>query len=111
MMVKRREYGSMDKKEKSIKLHLDKAIGYSGKAHDELQIALNIALDEKGLSDEEKRLLSVDFATGQEEAVERVADGSCKDEHIGVWYSPIRDCRISEVYRMTGEQIREYFNL
>ena len=23
----------------------------------------------------------------------------------------IRDCRISEVYRMTGEQIREYFNL
>lgn len=53
----------MDKKEKSIKLHLDKAIGYSGKAHDELQIALNIALDGKGLSNEEKRLLSVDFAT------------------------------------------------
>lgn len=25
----------MDKKEKSIKRHLDKAIGYSGKAHDE----------------------------------------------------------------------------
>lgn len=43
-MVKRREYGSMDKKEKSIKLHLDKAIGYSGKALDELQIALNIDL-------------------------------------------------------------------
>ena len=37
----------MDKKEKSIKLHLDKAIGYSDKAHDELQIALNIALDGK----------------------------------------------------------------
>ena len=34
----------MDKKEKSIKLHLDKAIGYSGKALDELQIALNIDL-------------------------------------------------------------------
>lgn len=57
----------MDKKEKSIKLHLDKAIGYSGKAHDESQIALDD--------------------------------------------SPIRDCRISEVYHMTGEQIREYFNL
>ena len=56
----------MDKKEKSIKRHLDKAIGYSDKAHDELQIALNIALDGKGLSDEEKQLLSVDFATGQE---------------------------------------------
>lgn len=54
----------MDNKEKSIKLHLDKAIGYSDKAHDELQIALNIALDGKGLSNEEKRLLSVDFATG-----------------------------------------------
>ena len=54
----------MDKKEKSIKRHLDKAIGYSDKAHDELQIALNIALDGKGLRDEEKRLLSVGFATG-----------------------------------------------
>lgn len=62
----------MDNKEKSIKLHLDKAIGYSDKAHDELQIALNIALDGKGLSNEEKRLLSVDFATGQEEAVELI---------------------------------------
>ena len=30
---------------------------------------------------------------------------------ISAWDSPIRDCRISEVYRMTGEQIREYFNL
>lgn len=66
----------MDKKEKSIKLHLDKAIGYSDKAHDELQIALNIALEGKGLSNEEKELLSVDFATGPEEAVERVADKS-----------------------------------
>ena len=101
----------MDKKEKSIKLHLDKAIGFSGKALDELQIALNIALEGKGLSDEEKELLSVDFATGSEEAVERIADGSCNDEHISAWDSPIRDCRISEVYRMTGEQIREYFNL
>ena len=101
----------MDKKEESIKLHIDKAIGYSDKAHYELQIALNIALDEKGLSYEEKKLLSVDFATGQEEAVERVADGSCNDEYTGVWDSTIRDCRISEVYRMTGEQIREYFNL
>lgn len=101
----------MDKKEKSIKLHLDKAIGYSDKAHDELQIALDIALDGKGLSNEEKRLLSVDFATGQEEAVERVADGSCNDEPTSAWDSPIRDCRISEVYHMTGEQIREYFNL
>lgn len=43
----------MDKKEKSINSHIDKAIGYSDKSHDELQIALNIALDEKGLSDEE----------------------------------------------------------
>lgn len=101
----------MDKKEISIKRHLDKAIGYSGKALDELQIALDIALDEKGLSDEEKRLLSVDFATGQEEAVERVTDGSCNDEPTSAWDSPIRDCRISEVYHMTGEQIREYFNL
>lgn len=101
----------MDNKEKSIKLHLDKAIGYSGKAYDELQIALNIALDGKGLSNEEKRLLSVDFATGQEEAVERVTDGSCNDESTSVWDSPIRDYRISEVYHMTGEQIREYFNL
>lgn len=101
----------MDKKEKSIKLHLDKANGYSGKAHDELQIALDIALDGKGLSNKEKRLLSVDFATGPEEAVERVTDGSCNDESICVWDSPIRDCRISEVYHMTGEQIREYFNL
>lgn len=64
----------MDKKEKSIKLHLDKAIGYSDKAHDELQIALNIALDGKGLSNEKKRLLSVDFATGQEEAKEQLSD-------------------------------------
>lgn len=101
----------MDKKEKSIKRHLDKAIGYSDKAHDELQIALNIALDGKGLSDEEKRLLSVGFATGVEEAVEHVADGSCYDEYISAWDSAIRDCRISDVYRMTGEQIREYFNL
>ena len=54
----------MDKKEKSIKLHLDKDIGYSGKALHELQIALNIAFDGKGLSDEEKELLSVGFATG-----------------------------------------------
>ena len=76
-----------------------------------MQIALNIALDGKGLSDEEKQLLSVDFATGQEEAVERVADGSCNDELTSAWDSPIRDCRISEVYHMTGEQIREYFNL
>lgn len=74
-----------------------------------MQIALNIALEGKGLSDEEKELLSVGFATGTEEAVERVADGSCNDEYISA--SPIRDCRISEVYRMTGEQIREYFNL
>ena len=101
----------MDKKEKSIKLHLDKAIGYSDKAHDELQIALNIALEGKGLRNEEKRLLSVDFATGSEEAVERVTDGTLNDEPIGAWDSPIRDCRISDVYRMTGEQIREYFNL
>lgn len=107
----RRENGSMDKKEKSINSHIDKAIGYSDKAHDELQIALNIALEGKGLSNEEKELLSVGFATGTEEAVERVADGSCNDEYIGAWDSPIRDCRISEVYRMTGEQIREYFNL
>lgn len=101
----------MNRKEKSIISHLNKAVGYSGKAHDELQIALNIALDGKGLSDEEKQLLSVDFATGQEEAVERVADGGCNDECISAWDCPIRDCRISEVYRMTGEQIREYFNL
>lgn len=101
----------MDKKEKSINRHIYKAIGYSDKAHDELQIALNIALDGKGLSDEEKRLLSVDFSTGQEEAVERVADGSCNDKCINAWDCPIRDCRINEVYRMTGEQIREYFNL
>ena len=53
----------------------------------------------------------VGFATGTEEAVERVADGSCNDEYISALDSPIRDCRISEVYRMTGEQIREYFNL
>lgn len=77
----------------------------------ELQTALNIALEGKGLSDQEKELLSVDFATGPEEAVERVTDGSCNDEHISAWDSSIRDCRISEVYRMTGEQIREYFNL
>lgn len=101
----------MDKKEKSINRHIDKAIGYSDKAHVELQIALNIALEGKGLSDEEKELLSVDFATGPEEAVERVADGSCNDEHASAWDSSIRDRRISEVYHMTGEQIREYFNL
>lgn len=101
----------MNRKEKSIISHLNKAVGYSDKAHDELQIALNIALDGKGLSDEEKQLLSVDFATGQEEAVERVADGGCNDECTSAWDCPIRDCRISEVYRMTGEQIREYFNL
>lgn len=110
-MENKKQYRSMDKKEKSINSHIDKAIGYSDKAHDELQIALNIALEGKGLSDEEKELLSVGFATGTEEAVERVADGSCNDEYIGAWDSSIRDCRISEVYRMTGEQIREYFNL
>lgn len=101
----------MDKKEKSIKSHIDKAIGYSDKAHNELQLALNVALSGKGLSQEEKELLSVDFATGQEEAVERFADGSINDEHASMYDSSIRDCRISEVYRMTGEQIREYFNL
>lgn len=110
-MASKKQYRSMDKKEKSINSHIDKAIGYSDKAHDELQIALDIALDGKGLSNEEKQLLSVDFATGQEEAVERVTDGSCNDEYISAWDSPIRDCQISEVYRMTGEQIREYFNL
>ena len=47
----------MDKKEKSINSHIDKAIGYSDKAHDELQIALNIALEGKGLSDTSKRWL------------------------------------------------------
>lgn len=67
--------------------------------------------EEMFYEDEEKELLSVDFATGPEEAVERVADGSCNDEHTSAWDSSIRDCRISEVYRMTGEQIREYFNL
>lgn len=41
----------MDKKEKSINSHIGKAIGYSDKAHYELQIALNIALEGKGLSD------------------------------------------------------------
>lgn len=34
----------MDKKEKSINSHIGKAIGYSDKAHYELQTALNIAL-------------------------------------------------------------------
>ena len=72
----------MDKKEKSINSHIGKAIGYSDKAHYELQTALNIALEGKGLSDEEKELLSVDFATGPEETVERVADGSCNDEPV-----------------------------
>ena len=56
----------MNKKEKSINSHINKAIDYSNKAHDELQIALNIALEGKGLSDEEKGLLSVVFATGTE---------------------------------------------
>lgn len=110
-MANKKQYRSMDKKEKLINSHIGKAIGYSDKAHYELQTALNIALEGKGLSDEEKELLSVDFATGPEEAVERVADGSCNDEHTSAWDSSIRDCRISEVYRMTGEQIREYFNL
>lgn len=101
----------MDKKEKSINRHIDKAIDYSGKAHDELQIALNIALEGKGLSDEEKQLLSVDFATGEEEAVERVMDGGANDEYVSPYDSGIRDCRIPQVYHMTGDQIREYFNL
>lgn len=101
----------MDKKEKSINRHIDKAIGYSGKANDELQMALNIALEGKGLSEEEKQLLSVDFATGNEEAVERVMGGSINDEYVSPYDSGLRDCRITEVYRMTGEQIREYFNL
>ena len=101
----------MDEKEKLINSHIDKSIGYSDKAHHELQTALNIALEGKGLSAQEKELLSVYFATGPEEAVERVADGSCNDEHTSAWDSPIRDCRIYEVYHMTGEQIREYFNL
>ena len=64
----------------------------------------------KGILDAEEKERQ-DYMERVEEAVERVADGSCKDEHTGVWDSPIRDCRISEVYRMTGEQIREYFNL
>lgn len=49
----------MDKKEKLINSHIGKAIGYSDKAHHELQTALNIALEGKGLSDQEKELLSV----------------------------------------------------
>lgn len=110
-LLNKKQYRSMDKKEKLINSHIGKAIGYSDKAHYELQTALHIALEGKGLSDQEKELLSVDFATGPEEAVERVADGSCNDEYTSAWDSSIRDCRISEVYRMTGEQIREYFNL
>lgn len=59
-----------------------------------------------------KSILDAEFEEYQaytkrvEEAVERVADGSCNDEYISAWDSAIRDCRISEVYRMTGEQIR-----
>lgn len=44
----------MDKKEKLINSHIGKAIGYSDKAHYELQTALNIALEGKGLSTSRK---------------------------------------------------------
>lgn len=64
--------------------------------HDELYdrlTKLNTALQKDGFREKVgdyqykmmvKELLSVDFATGPEEAVERVADGSCNDEHTTV---------------------------
>ncbi len=64
----------------------------------------------KGVLDAEEKEYQA-YMKRVEEAVERVADGSCNDEYISAWDSAIRDCRISEVYHMTGEQIREYFNL
>lgn len=91
----------MNKKEKSINSHIDKAIGYSDKAHDELQIALNIALEGKGLSDEEKELLSVGFATGTEEERRVVSpmgdydvlESECKDSHL---YDYINNNNVNE---------------
>lgn len=53
-MVNKKQYRSMDKKEKLINSHIGKAIGYSDKAHYELQTALNIALEGKGLSTSRK---------------------------------------------------------
>lgn len=50
-MANKKQYRSMDKKEKLINSHIGKAIGYSDKAHYELQTALNIALEELSKSD------------------------------------------------------------
>lgn len=99
----------MDKKEKAIREHIGKALDLAGKAKDELEEALNIALSGKGLSKEERLLLSVDFANSTEEAVERVRDGL--DDDFDYYDNDIQDLSINQVYKMTAEQIRETFKL
>lgn len=101
----------MDKKELKIIKLLDKASGYAGKMQDCLDDALEVALSDKGLTKKEKSLLTVSYATGGEEAVERVNDGSINDECCNFYDDELRDKRILEIYNMTGDQIRELYNL
>ena len=101
----------MDKKELKIIKLLDKASGYAGKMQGCLDDALEVALSDKGMTKKEKSLLAVSYATGEEEAVERVNDGSINDECCNFYDCELRDKRILEIYNMTGDQIRELYNL
>lgn len=101
----------MDKKKLKIIKLLDKASGYAGKMQGCLDNALEVALSDKGLTKKEKSLLVVSYATGEEEAVERVNDGSINDECSNYYDCVLRDKRILEIYNMTGDQIRELYNL
>lgn len=56
----------------------------------------------------EKGLFLIEYKTAPYGVWHEVKNKQFK---TSAWDSSIRDCRISEVYRMTGEQIREYFNL
>ncbi len=101
----------MDKKELKIIKLLDKASVYACKMQGCLDDALKVALSDKGLTKKEKSLLAVAYATGEEEAVERVNDGSINDEYCNFYDCELRDKRILEIYNMTGDQIRELYNL
>lgn len=101
----------MDKKKLKIIKLLDKASEYSSKKQNCLNDALEIALSDKGLTEKEQSLLSVAYATGEEEAVERINDGSINDESRDLYDCEFRDKRILDIYNMTGDQIRELYNL
>lgn len=101
----------MDKKREKIIKFLEKASVYASKSQDSLNEALKVALYGKGLTKKEMSLLSVSYATGEEEVVERINDGFSDDEPFSQYDSDIRDKSILQIYDMTGDQIRELYNL